>query len=686
MENYIIKLIPVKDLVGKRFIIPAYQRGYKWTEQQVKDLLNDIWDFTFNSSRKDGFLCLQPLAVAKTGGFEETIKIEESSDEEIILSKVREAFNKNVQWAVIDGQQRLTTIKLIMKYLNSKTHPNETLYDLKYETREDSAGFLANIVSKEENDATNSDYYHMRKVYSAIELFFRGKSPDELDKIKNTILEKTQFIWYECPKKDEIRVFTDLNKGKIKLTNAELIKALFLTASNFTDPHRQHEIANEWDEIERSLQNDEFWLFFHDNNYSNPTRIDYLFDVLCNLYVNKIKRKKQYIISAIGTDEYRTFRFYENLIVKKKNILNNEDEKDLINKLWGDVKELYYTLMEWYNDLYFYHDIGFLVECAHMTVGELYKSWKENDKGKFRYKLTEKIEDSINAKDKCEKGKTILDIQYKSDEGDSNKPDKTKCKPILLLHNVQTVINQNKRKRGEDQYKYEVFYKFPFYLFKRNKWDVEHIDSTTTNGLDKNITRLTWLLQFKDYKSAEEKIKEIINTITKNVDFQKEKFTEEEIINSLENANIFDKFDELQSNIFDNQKGNQQNQKGKQLAEGDERNQIWNFTLLDASTNRGYGNSLFPSKRRTIMAKERRQSISLILKKQENEWRFDFEQVHDENVTTFIPPVTRNVFMKYYTPEAQSFECWSKDDATKYKEDIEETLKLFIKKEVDKNE
>lgn len=713
--GYIIKLIPVKDLVGKKFIIPAYQRGYKWTRQQVKDLLNDICDFTFNESRKDGFLCLQPLAVARIGGFEETIRIEKNSDEETILSKVREAFNKNVEWAVIDGQQRLTTIKLIMTYLNLKLKENENLYELEYETRnKDSASFLNGIAEKNENDATNSDYYHMFEVYKAIKEFFEGKYDNKLANIKKTILENTQFIWYECPKNDEIKVFTDLNKGKIKLTNAELIKALFLNASNFKASHRQHEIANEWDEIERSLQNDEFWLFFHDNNYSNPTRIDYLFDVMCKWYLTAKGGKqeksqgkvKNDINSAIGTDDYRTFRFYENLIAKKddlflKSVLSVEkndkdtiDEKELINKLWSDVKDLYYTLREWYNDLYFYHDIGFLVECAHKKVEELYGIWKDNNKEKFRNLLIDKIGEIINAEvlfERCEVGKTVLDIQYESDENDGNRLDKTKCRPILLMHNVQTVINQNKRKRGDDQYKYDVFYKFPFYLLKRDKWDVEHIDSNTTNNINDTKSRLVWFLQFKNneniayYKKVEDAIIAKITTKT-NREMYNEKDILETLIGDPFNINsegvCFKNFEALYANICDLLANNTE-----KLEEGNERNRIWNFTLLDAGTNRGYGNSLFPSKRRTIMAKERRQSINLKLVKPNNgEWQFVYDQEHDENVTTFIPPVTRNVFMKYYTPEAQSFECWTKDDAEAYKKDIEETLKLFLRRRKTSNE
>ena len=49
MENN-IELKSVSELLGMKFFIPSYQRGYRWTEQQVMDLLNDIWEF---SQKKD---------------------------------------------------------------------------------------------------------------------------------------------------------------------------------------------------------------------------------------------------------------------------------------------------------------------------------------------------------------------------------------------------------------------------------------------------------------------------------------------------------------------------------------------------------------------------------------------------------------------------------------------------------
>ena len=63
----------------------------------------------------------------------------------------------------------------------------------------------------------------------------------------------------------------------------------------------------------------------------------------------------------------------------------------------------------------------------------------------------------------------------------------------MLLHNIQTVINQNNRIKSEEKYALPVFYKFPFHLFKKEKWDVEHIDSNTTNTLDLEKDQIEWL-------------------------------------------------------------------------------------------------------------------------------------------------------------------------------------------------
>jgi uncharacterized protein with ParB-like and HNH nuclease domain len=59
-----ITLRCVHDLLDCHFIIPSYQRGYRWTDQQVNDLFDDIWKFNQKGEKtKDEFSCLQPVVV-----------------------------------------------------------------------------------------------------------------------------------------------------------------------------------------------------------------------------------------------------------------------------------------------------------------------------------------------------------------------------------------------------------------------------------------------------------------------------------------------------------------------------------------------------------------------------------------------------------------------------------------------
>ena len=56
-----LELKSIKDIQDMSFFIPSYQRGYRWTKQQVVDLLEDIKDFTKKGST--GIYCIQPLVV-----------------------------------------------------------------------------------------------------------------------------------------------------------------------------------------------------------------------------------------------------------------------------------------------------------------------------------------------------------------------------------------------------------------------------------------------------------------------------------------------------------------------------------------------------------------------------------------------------------------------------------------------
>lgn len=698
MAENIIELKTIRELLNKKFFIPSYQRGYRWTEQQVVDLLNDIEEFRTKQSDNNGntptddFYCLQPLVVKETVSvdkFKEQLFSKVDAHE--LLDNTRKAISDNTKWEVIDGQQRLTTMYILLSYLNKETNESSVLYEITYQTRDDFTEFYKSIINdtnttqnegegfkdfvirrfeevkKQQQKYDNIDFFHIIQTWETIKKWFSEKEEMDKDNYKATILYRVKFIWYESVDEDPIRVFTRLNIGKIKLTNAELIKALFLNRSNFNaegDKHlklRQQEIASEWDNIEYTLQNDEFWLFIHAPGYDKPTRIDFIFDLICEQDSLKIFGKtdkeevdKEEMNKTIGTDEYRTFRyFYE--YFKRENS-EKPKEKTKIEICWEEAKKYHQTFQEWFNDLELYHYVGYLIEQEEekeknkkndenkvKLIKELFTHWEAGKtKDKFVTKLKDSIKTSINdCKD--------LNKQYEIDA-----PPKTQCRPLLLLHNIQTIINQSKDFTSKKEYKLPVFYKFPFHLFKKEKWNVEHIDSNTENTLEAESDKIDWLKSSWFFIDEEGIKKEILNFVNKP---RSQEFSElhEKIIK------LFEKSDPLNDN---------------------EKNQISNFTLLDEHTNKSYQNSIFPMKKIILLGKD--QGITYTIKDKINdtdstisgfELSQDIRQLGGD--TAFVPPVTKMCFLKAYDPLSNNPYSWDKKDAEAYRQNILETLKDF---------
>lgn len=264
--------LPVFELLGMHFFIPRYQRGYRWTKKQVEDLLNDIWNYASsptNSNETGQFYCLQPVVVKPKTWMED--------------GQAREG------WEVIDGQQRLTTLYIILQYLTLEylkvsslaSEYGAPLFTIYYETRPSSATFL------ESNSESNeyADYYYIGQAKQVVSAWFTSgenlTTRTDRERFLGALLgeekdeRSVRVIWYHpeskndatADKKDSIDLFNRLNMGKIPLTNAELVKALFLCSSSLKEeaPEVAHgkkvEIAHVWDTMEQQLGDKSFWAF-----------------------------------------------------------------------------------------------------------------------------------------------------------------------------------------------------------------------------------------------------------------------------------------------------------------------------------------------------------------------------------------------------------------------------------------
>ncbi|MFC2467701.1 MAG: DUF262 domain-containing protein, partial [Capnocytophaga endodontalis] len=326
MANLILK--PIKDFQDFHFLVKDYQRGYKWTKEEVTQLLNDIYEF--KPQKENEFYCLQPIVI-----------------KEEKVSKEKE---------LIDGQQRCTTIYLILKYLGEST------FELNYQTRKESAKFIKEIDSLgiegkweewvkvlSDKDKDNIDNYHFFEAYQTIQKWFAEKSEYEKKRFLDKLLNKTQVIWYEVEGNiDSIELFTRINSHKIPLTEAELIKALFLinlkkgTKQSEVLQLQQNEIAQQWDRIENELQNKNFW-YFISHTAPGATRIDKLLS-LSTIFKG---------LDKIG--EHALFFAFEQDFKNSK-----KEASQWVTNRWGEIKHIFQTFKEWYHDFELYHLIGLL--------------------------------------------------------------------------------------------------------------------------------------------------------------------------------------------------------------------------------------------------------------------------------------------------------------------------------------
>ena len=630
-----IKLCPISSLLGKKFFIPSYQRGYRWTNQQVEDLLNDIYIFADNKNKKEKeFYCLQPIVVKKCN--QETIK-KINSPENFSENNTDE---NNVWYEVVDGQQRLTTIRILIIFLIKNHLKGESLeqgygkkeFIIDYETRRNIREFLNNITDLKNigDSKKNIDFYFISRAYICISEWFASKplQRDARESVLRTLVHDmenkkeegiVQIIWYEIGDEiNPIATFLRINMGKIPLTNAELIKALFLQKSNFVDSEtaqlKQIEIANEWDSIEYTLQDNDFWWFINKTKNTVPARIEFLFDLMFKIEEDNVKidKKLKEFQKTFGTDKYATFRFFNHKF-------SNDFSLKHVTKEWNKAQDYFLAFEEWFNDPVWFHYIGFLIYCE-ISIVDIYKLYKERNKDEFTKSLKAIIKNKIFNEVECEKIKQDDgSFQYSIDLPFSNK-NKQKIRELLLLLNIQFIVRQYGKSNDE------MFFKFPFKLFKEESWDVEHVDSFTDNPIRDKNTQIEWLqTASQDLKELPEELKDEIQVF----------------INTKDNAK---EFKDLQPKIIKEAK--------ESPNDDDLKNSIGNLTLLDAGTNRGYGNALFPTKRRIIIERDMQGK--------------------------FIPICTKNVFLKYFDKKGTSRARWAEEDISNYENFIGEILNDFL--------
>lgn len=608
------------------FYIANYQRGYRWGKDEVEALLNDIHE-VYKKDDNEQKYCLQPLVVKKKERVKYTYALKN------LIEKTKNIENEDEfldsSYELLDGQQRLTTLWLILSELKEVAQDKRN-YHIYYELlRPVDKAFIDKAIG------TINEWLSKKE-----------KQDSKFNKIAfwQTICERLTFVWYEVADKRNLKdnvvdngseeLFRKINKGKIELTNAELFKAMLLNDENAItaeDRRELEQISFEWDKIEQSLRNDEFWFFISNNKSEERTRIDYILEV----YARSLKVAKEYDILK---DRY-------SFLVVQEKLKKEANGFDGIRKVWRDIVHVHDKLYSWYQDNELYHNIGFLVSCegkrratATDVVVKLYQNGK--DKGIHEVKAIvcwEIFDRLIVKKWKKRKAKDVkwdieeeFELENLTFDGDKN----YLANVLLLYSNIFPLLEQG---RG----------KFPFKAYYSDSWDIEHINPQTKESEIKKL--ITWGKSENNGKAdrGKDEIYSNLNWV-RNVELILEylKKKNNKLLPELKEEDRNKDFCEFSSS-----------ESGKAFLEDMEKawdecqiesdvDAVNNFVLLNSKINRGYHNALFNQKRAKIIE-------------------------YDKN-GFFIPMATKNVFLKYYNENPAEFIEWGKEDREGYLNYLEE--------------
>ena len=613
------------------FTVPAYQRGYRWGKSHVDKLLKDIDEKRSQGSSTSYFL--QPIVLKKTG---------------------------ENRFELVDGQQRLTTLWMMKHYLAEKRNRPALAspYTLVYETRQESTQFLNNLACGKTSDSPQTiDEDYFAKVYTCIDTWFESlikesKEPDD-DYIEwaKYLNNQVKIIWYEIHNEKETgeTIFMNLNRGRIPLTNSELIKALLLAhvadGNESELESRQIELTSQWDEMEQELHNPAFWAFLAGNaiiKQDDSPRLNYIFDLFCPAEDDH-------------EDDYRTFNAYDTMI-KAWTRTEQYDSRGnfILQGIWrNDIRAKFLRLKEWFNDRAFYHKIGYLIAVKENVRDrkQLLSNFlmSQNMKSAFMAEVDSAIKNDLKGGRSNDPAIDLAELSYERHDDLLEK--------ILLLFNVLSCMEEGKSIDHQAFSGVNTMERYSFEQHHVGNWSLEHVNPQSEGRLtgrqikEKTSDWMAWLKEHAKYLSL--KLYEDESKESARLQLKKEV------------GDIFIKGEtHLTEALFQDLRERIVSYFNKDFTESE--HTIGNLALLSKEQNSSLGNNIFVSKRDTILKMCAGGA--------------------------FVPLCTRRLFLKYYCQEVDrkddgeqpldiltySFVVWTKNDAALYADAIETALNNYL--------
>ena len=249
----------IKELFANKrsdFLIPDYQRPYAWREEECQTLWDDIFAFAFPENDYSRF---------------------KSDEDEYFLGPIVTFKNDYNKLEIIDGQQRLTTLMLLLRAFFSKfgnmkdtnaistsediakciwktdefgnPDKNKLKIDSEVSTDDDKEEFLSILKTGNVDSAQKSRYAKTYRFFQEKINEFLSEYPSYFAYLPTRILNNCILLPIEAESQDTaLRIFSTLNDRGKPLSDTDIFKAQFYKF--YSDQGRKEEFIKRWKELE----------------------------------------------------------------------------------------------------------------------------------------------------------------------------------------------------------------------------------------------------------------------------------------------------------------------------------------------------------------------------------------------------------------------------------------------------
>ncbi len=244
---------------NKKYIIPFYQRNFSWRDSEIKQLIDDI----YANKDKDGNYFIGTLVTIKH-------KNNPNYDE------------------VIDGQQRLTALTLIIKYLfqDDKNLELKLEYQARTNVKEFLTKYYENINIKPE-DIEIKEFSEAIESISSWQFIGDGKKIDDLradQNFKNYLLKNVKIVHEEMPEDTDVESYFEImnNRGE-QLKSQDIIKARIIEKTSKDKQNNAGIIWQACSQMNENIQkifNNDFRKKLFTNNFNKICSFDKFLEIL----------------------------------------------------------------------------------------------------------------------------------------------------------------------------------------------------------------------------------------------------------------------------------------------------------------------------------------------------------------------------------------------------------------------